>query len=400
MSLEMTASRVCSSRRPTAQAFVAITTRSAVTTPSGVCRTAGARRSSCVTFVPSWMRTPSSSATRRSPRTSSAGWRIAADGSNMPAMWRSEPLRSAVCSGVHSSNGITPSSRQVAITPSQAPSWACDVAVQRWPPRWKCASMPCSLQNAPISSTASSAACASASAAVAAAQLDERAELGPPRDREAAVAAARAAAADVLLEHDDIARGLALLDADRGPEPGVAAAHDRDVGARGALERRGGGLAGRERLVEPERAMRHGAGDYGVVALGAPQHLGRGVGRALLGRLVEVDRDALPLVEVHRLGLVRERDAAHRALHVDARQHGNDGGGSDRAGRVDRPLPGVELIPGERLVDQRRVLVALRVQALERPRPSDVRRSVGAENVGQMTSTPCLPAAFQNSSST
>ena len=96
-----------------------------------------------------------------------------------------------------------------------------------------------------------------------AAELDERAELGPPGDREAAVAAARAAAADVLLEHDDVARRLALLDADRRPEPGVAAAHDRDVGARGALERRCGGLVGREGLVEPERAMRHGPGSYG-----------------------------------------------------------------------------------------------------------------------------------------
>jgi len=96
-----------------------------------------------------------------------------------------------------------------------------------------------------------------------AAQLHERSELGPPRDREAAVAAARAAAADVLLEHDDIARRLALLDADGCPEPGVAAAHDGDVGARGAFERRCGRLAGRERLVEPERAMRHGAGSYG-----------------------------------------------------------------------------------------------------------------------------------------
>ena len=136
MSLEMIARRVCSSRSPTAHAFVAMTTRSAVTTPRGVCSTAGARRSSRVTRVPSWMRTPSSSATRRSPRTSSAGCTIAADGSNRPAMWRSEPLRRAVSSGVHSSNGITPSSRQVAITPSQAPGWACDVVVQRWPPRW------------------------------------------------------------------------------------------------------------------------------------------------------------------------------------------------------------------------------------------------------------------------
>ncbi len=130
MSLEMTARRVCSSRSPTAHAFVAITTRSAVSTPRGVCSTAGARRSRRVTRVPSWMRTPSSSATRRRPRASSAGCTIAADGSNMPAMWRSEPLRRAVSSGVHSSNGITPSSRQVAITPSHAPMCAGVVTVQ------------------------------------------------------------------------------------------------------------------------------------------------------------------------------------------------------------------------------------------------------------------------------
>ena len=105
---------------------------------------------------------------------------------------------------------------------------------------------------------------------------------------------------------------------------------------------------------------------YGLSPLVLHSTLAGGVGRAHLGRLVEVDRDALPLVEVHRLGLVRERDAAHRALHVDARQDGHDGGGGDRSGGVDRPLPGVELIPGERLVDQGRVLVALRVEPLER----------------------------------
>ena len=170
----------------------------------------------------------------------------------------------------------------------------------------------------------SSAARAIASAPSRAAQLDERGELGPPGEHEAAVAPARAAAADVLLEHDDVAGRLALLDADRRPEAGVAAAHDRDVGAGGALERRGGGLVRRERLVEPERAMRHGPEQpTRGLALDARQHLGGGVRRALLGRLVEVDRDAVPLVEMHRRGLVRERDAAHRALHVDARQDGH-----------------------------------------------------------------------------
>jgi len=41
------------------------------------------------------------------------------------------PLRRTVSSTVHSSNGITPSSRQVAMTPSHAPAWAFDVVVQR-----------------------------------------------------------------------------------------------------------------------------------------------------------------------------------------------------------------------------------------------------------------------------
>src|SRR5664279_73607 len=95
---------------------------------------------------------------------------------------------------------------------------------------------------------------------VAAAELHERAELGPPGEREPAVAPARATAADVLLEHDDVARGLALLDADGRPEPGVAAAHDGDVCAGRAFERRGRDVGRRDRLVEPERAMRHGAG--------------------------------------------------------------------------------------------------------------------------------------------
>ena len=84
MSLEITASRVCSSRRPTAQAFVAID--DAVGREHAARRVQHRRRAAVerVTRVPSWMRTPSSSATRRRPRTSIAGCTIAAVGSNMP----------------------------------------------------------------------------------------------------------------------------------------------------------------------------------------------------------------------------------------------------------------------------------------------------------------------------
>jgi hypothetical protein len=54
--------------------------------------------------------------------------------------------------------------------------------------------------------------------------------MAPVTVAEAAVAPARAAAALVGLEDDDVEAGLALLQRERGPEARVAAADDRDVG--------------------------------------------------------------------------------------------------------------------------------------------------------------------------
>ena len=54
-------------------------------------------------------------------------------------------------------------------------------------------------------------------------------EVAPERVHEAAVAAARAAAADVLLEDHDVDPGIELLELDGRPHPGVAAAEDHDV---------------------------------------------------------------------------------------------------------------------------------------------------------------------------
>jgi len=70
---------------------------------------------------------------------------------------------------------------------------------------------------------------------------------------EAAVAPARAAAALVCLEDDDVEPGLAFLQRERGPEPCVAAADDRDVGLGVTLERRRrlAAEAGGQRLFEP-----------------------------------------------------------------------------------------------------------------------------------------------------
>jgi hypothetical protein len=70
---------------------------------------------------------------------------------------------------------------------------------------------------------------------------------------EPSVAPARAAAALVGLEDYDVEPGLAFLQRERGPEPRVAAADDRDVGLGVTLERRRGLAveACGERLLEP-----------------------------------------------------------------------------------------------------------------------------------------------------
>jgi hypothetical protein len=58
--------------------------------------------------------------------------------------------------------------------------------------------------------------------------------------------------ADVFLEHDDVERRIALDQRERRPEPGEAAADDRDVGLRVARQRRG--RIDRPGLFEPPDA--------------------------------------------------------------------------------------------------------------------------------------------------
>ena len=91
--------------------------------------------------------------------------------------------------------------------------------------------------------------------------LDELGQLVPPGGREAAVAARGAAAADVLLEHDDAGVGRAPADLERRPEPGVAAADDAHVGTRRRVERWAGApRIALEHLLQPPapRPARHG----------------------------------------------------------------------------------------------------------------------------------------------
>ena len=77
--------------------------------------------------------------------------------------------------------------------------------------------------------------------------------MAPIAVQEAAVPPARAAAALVGLEYDDVERRVALHQRERGPEARVATADNRDVGLSVALERRGRLRAepGGERFLQP-----------------------------------------------------------------------------------------------------------------------------------------------------
>ena len=121
-------------------------------------------------------------------------------------------------------------------------------------------------------------------------ELDQPRQLVPPAGDEAAVPPRRAAAADVALDDDDAQRRLELAQADRGPEPGVAAAEDRDVRPLLPGERRRGDVRGEgrrlggERLAEPPRSAAAGPDAVervrGVARPAALSHPGRSACRS------------------------------------------------------------------------------------------------------------------------
>ena len=185
-----------------------------------------------------------------------AGWTVAARGSNTPARWRSEPARRADLAGRRAARkASTPCCSQRRRTPSQAPTCAGVVAVHRKPPRRKSAVDPvlgaerldrrrCAATDARQSRIASSAP----------QRCDEARQLRPPGQRHAAVAARRAAAADVALEHDDVAGGSRSLipsavHRPTKPPPRIA------TSARAAPCERRRGRRVAERLAQPERAV-------------------------------------------------------------------------------------------------------------------------------------------------
>ncbi|MCY1552230.1 hypothetical protein D9M68_886120 [compost metagenome] len=130
MSLETMATvRSNSGNARAIQALIANTTRSAATRPLGVVTTAGLPSSSPVMGVPSNSRTPSSSATRRMPRTSLPGCTLAAAGENQPSMCRVEPAMRCRSGSGHLRKELIPLRSSAAITESVAPCWARLVAV-------------------------------------------------------------------------------------------------------------------------------------------------------------------------------------------------------------------------------------------------------------------------------
>ena len=149
--------------------------------------------------------------------------------------------------------------RRSAVMTASAHSPICEslVASPSSPSARNHASNSWSSQNAPIPSTLVLAGAANRSAASSPNRSHRNVRSPQNEFDEPAVAPARAAAADVLLEEHDVDAGVELREEPRGPHPGVAAADDHDVG-RGVLDERRARLAGErrqgERLAQPPAA--------------------------------------------------------------------------------------------------------------------------------------------------
>src|SRR6266704_2460291 len=95
--------------------------------------------------------------------------------------------------------------------------------------------------------------------AFGAVQLDQAVELVPPSAREAPVAAARTAAANVLLQHRDAEVRVPLHKPVGGPESRESATDDDDVGGPvGRKWRTRCSVFGGQRLAQPPAALRAG----------------------------------------------------------------------------------------------------------------------------------------------
>ena len=196
-----------SSGMPAAQAFVAMTSRS---------RRDATRASVRIRTGPPRDRTTGRACSRRSarrPRAPPAAARARAppaarsprSSSSTPARWTAEPERRAISSGASLRNG--PDAEPLAERDDALPR-AHLRRRRRGPQPAGLAEVrvdPVRLAEAPDLVDRRLRSARDAHGVRRAAERDERGELRPPGEHEAAVSAGRAAAADVLLEHDDVA---------------------------------------------------------------------------------------------------------------------------------------------------------------------------------------------------
>ena len=97
-----------------------------------------------------------------------------------------------------------------------------------------------------------------------AADFLERQQLGPPRKHEAAISTAGAGAAIVLLDDHHLDGRILLLEANRRPQPRIAAADDAHIDARIALQRRRLRVVVLEGLAKPLATACHPAKGHGA----------------------------------------------------------------------------------------------------------------------------------------
>ena len=194
-----------------------------------------------MTVVPSWMTTPRSSRTRRRPRARAAGWIVAAPGMNAPARSTGDCTRARTSSADSATRAAaSPTAAHASTASSQPPSWAGAALAEIEPAFRYQQSTPCSADHVPRCVDRLVDGPRDVDRADLPVPLDQRRQLVPPARREPAVAARRAAAADVGLEQHDPGARCDLGQPERRPHPGVPATQDDDVGRRGPAQRRGG----------------------------------------------------------------------------------------------------------------------------------------------------------------
>ena len=214
--------------------------------------------SSFSTRVPSKIRTPRSSSTRRRPRARSAGWTDAALGMSSPSRKAGDAHTRRTAAGstgwswspgtdrAEALDGLVPVGRLVRERVHAQVAGLDEVRVDP-------------VLRAPLTDAVDDfiGLARDLERGVCVEALGQVGEALPPAVDEAAVASGRPAAADVLLDEHDPRVGAAFADEVGGPHAGVAAADDRDVGIGVGCQDRGRWWIafGGQRLAQPPAAL-------------------------------------------------------------------------------------------------------------------------------------------------